>query len=1012
MRPLRLTLDGFGPYAARQEVDFAALGPHRLFLICGPTGAGKTSLLDAICFALFGESSGDERRPGHLRSLHAALDRPTEVTFDFAQAGRRWRIRRQPEWERPRQRGEGTMKQATRVALWEMSGDVAGPPTERQSEVAARIQALLGLSAAEFRQVVLLPQGRFREVLTAEPKQRQEILRTLFRTALYARIQAELRDGANRARGVTRDAETRLRTLLGQAGGATTVEAQAVRDGLSLARDAAEVERLAAEQAEAAARGVAYAGRDADRKRKAAAEAATALAAQRAREPEIDADRARLEAARRADRLRGLLAAADAARDTAQAMAKAEAAAQQRLAEACGQLAQAEGALADAATREQAIATAQTESQRLAALAALAVEAEKAAQEATRCEAAAKQAAATLSMAERAVIAARAAVEGAAAALAAQDALAAQRPHRALLQDEAARRLAAAETLAKTLAALGKATTLHGKRQGSLAAAREVAEAARLAREVASAALSANHAAALAQTLLPGDPCPVCGSAHHPAPARLHDGVLPDLAAAAQAETLAQRQLDDAVSGAQQAETALRLAEQAEVAARSALGDGAPDRAGLEAALERAAGDLAEAQRAEAALPASRVALNVARAKTVTAEAALHTAKQESDAARLALATAAATRDERRRPLPDGAADAATLRARAEAMARQARDVSTALQKDRDARSAALADRASGEAAAARAAEDARKAAEIRQTATDALAEAGRREGFADARALRDSLLGAAAQDALAQAIEAFRRDLATAADRAASTARDAADLAAPDLAALDAALEAATARRTSAAEIAARAVEKLATQDALLAEIATAAMARDVALADHALRQNLADLAAGGGTGLNFEGYVLSGLLDEALEAANRRLAPMLGGRYAIRRREERDRANAAAGLDIEVVDRWNMQPRPAATLSGGEGFCASLALALGLSETVAAHAGARQLDALFVDEGFGSLDPETLDTAIGVLEGLQAGDRMVGVISHVAEMRERIPARLEVTPGRAGSGLAFRFG
>jgi exonuclease SbcC len=137
-----------------------------------------------------------------------------------------------------------------------------------------------------------------------------------------------------------------------------------------------------------------------------------------------------------------------------------------------------------------------------------------------------------------------------------------------------------------------------------------------------------------------------------------------------------------------------------------------------------------------------------------------------------------------------------------------------------------------------------------------------------------------------------------------------------------------------------------------------------------------------------------------------------MLGGRYAIRRREERDRANAAAGLDIEVVDRWNLQPRPAATLSGGEGFCASLALALGLSETVAAHAGARQLDALFVDEGFGSLDPETLDTAIGVLEGLQEGDRMVGVISHVAEMRERIPARLEVTPGRAGSRLAFRFG
>ena len=154
---------------------------------------------------------------------------------------------------------------------------------------------------------------------------------------------------------------------------------------------------------------------------------------------------------------------------------------------------------------------------------------------------------------------------------------------------------------------------------------------------------------------------------------------------------------------------------------------------------------------------------------------------------------------------------------------------------------------------------------------------------------------------------------------------------------------------------------------------------------------------------GLNFEGYVLSSLLDEALSAANRRLAGMLGGRYAIRRREERERRTAAAGLDIEVLDRWNAQPRPAATLSGGEGFCASLALALGLAETVAAHAGARQLDALFIDEGFGTLDAETLDTAIGVLEGL-AGRRP-------ADRRDQ-PCRgtAGTRPGQAGCARAPR--
>ena len=163
-------------------------------------------------------------------------------------------------------------------------------------------------------------------------------------------------------------------------------------------------------------------------------------------------------------------------------------------------------------------------------------------------------------------------------------------------------------------------------------------------------------------------------------------------------------------------------------------------------------------------------------------------------------------------------------------------------------------------------------------------------------------------------------------------------------------------------------------------------------------------------GTGVYFEGYVLSALLDEALDAANRRLpacwtaaTPSAGGRSA--------RA-APAGWISRCWTAGTPSPGRPATLSGGEGFCASLALALGLAETVAAHAGAHQLDALFIDEGFGTLDAETLETAIGVLEGLQAGDRLVGVISHVPELRERIPARLEVTPGRRGSTAAFRIG
>ncbi|MCQ4163081.1 exonuclease, partial [Roseomonas sp. GC11] len=176
------------------------------------------------------------------------------------------------------------------------------------------------------------------------------------------------------------------------------------------------------------------------------------------------------------------------------------------------------------------------------------------------------------------------------------------------------------------------------------------------------------------------------------------------------------------------------------------------------------------------------------------------------------------------------------------------------------------------------------------------------------------------------------------------------------------------------------------------------------------ALAQDLAETARGRNERrLSLQGFVLAGLLDEALGAANARLEGMLGGRYRLRRREEPGRA---VGLDIEVLDEWTGRERPAGTLSGGEGFCAALALALGLADTVQAHAGARRIDALFIDEGFGTLDEEALDKAMDILAALPAGDRLVGLISHVPELRGRIPARLEVTPGPRGSRARFVTG
>jgi exonuclease SbcC len=1009
MRPLRLSLTHFGPYAARQEVDFAELGPHRLFLISGQTGAGKTSLLDAMCFALFGESSGEERQPGHLRSRHAPPDAATEVTFDFTQAGRAWRITRSPAWDRPKKRGGGFTAERARVALSPLGANE--PPVEREDQVAARIGEILGLTAAEFRQTVLLPQGRFRELLVAKPEARQAILRTLFRTTLYERVQEQLRIATNAARGALRDANVRRGELLKRAGGGEASPAER-RAALVLALEAARAAEREAVAAERAARLALEAGREAARKLDAAAAAAEALAKVEARIPQAEEGRARLEAARRADRLGAVIAGAEAAVRAAEEGRAASTDAARRLEAAVARLEAAERALADAPAQEAAIAAAKSEAERLTARIEAVAEAEAAEAVSRQAEAALRGARMARAEAERAVEAAKAKLASAETARARAAEVAAQLERHRLGARAAADRLAALEALEGAAAALTEAERGVAKSAAAEAEALKAAEAAMAARDEAARRIAADHAAHLAAALKPGEPCPVCGSADHPAPASGAARALPDLEALTAAVERARRVLDGA--RVVQAAAAQRLAVAAErkAAAEARLGPEAPDRRALDAAARAETAALSAAETAAAALPGLAAAADAAMAAVTTAFTRLAAAQAaEAEAAR-AQAVAVATHDERRRRIPDGTPDAATLRRDAAAAAGRAAALDRALTAARTEAAAATEERRTREEAAASAAAAAQLAAATAAAAAARLEAACAEAGFATPEAARGARLTGAEQDELSARIAAFDQMLAARREAAAEAAALAAGIEAPVLDALETGAAGAAEALTRAVQGATLAASGLAQHDALLAELEAAE--EEVRAAEDALqlRQGLSRLADGDGGGLNFEGFVLSGLLDEAVGAANRHLSRMLGGRYGLRRREEPpERRNTKAGLDIEVVDSWNAEARPAATLSGGEGFCASLSLALGLAETVAAHAGARQLDALFIDEGFGTLDAEALDTAIGVLEGLQAGDRLVGVISHVAEMRERIPARLEVTPGRAGSRLAFRL-
>jgi len=225
VKPLRLSLEAFGPYAGRQDLDFADLKDQSFFLIHGPTGAGKTSILDGISYALYGQTSGGLRETRDLRSHFAASDAPTRVVFDFALGDKQYRVERAPEQQVPKQRGGGLKKQPYVAHLWELKDGVEVPlVAERPTAVDLKVAELLGFKAGQFRQVVLLPQGRFQEFMLAGSTERQAILQTLFQTTRYAAITEALNEEEKALREALRTSLAETRQLLTQAGVASPRE--------------------------------------------------------------------------------------------------------------------------------------------------------------------------------------------------------------------------------------------------------------------------------------------------------------------------------------------------------------------------------------------------------------------------------------------------------------------------------------------------------------------------------------------------------------------------------------------------------------------------------------------------------------------------------------------------------------------------------------------------------------------------------------------------------------------
>ena len=1012
MRLHHLSVTAFGPFADTQSVDFDELNDAGLFLLTGPTGAGKSSLLDAVCFALYGSVPG-ARGTKTLRSQHAPDEVAPEVVLDFSVRGRRFVVRRRPEWSRRKRRGDGFVTEKASASLTETTDGEEHFHTARAAEVGVLLGDLLGMNASQFVQVALLPQGEFQTFLRASSQDRHAVLQHLFRTDRFSRIEdwvhEHSRDLRQRAVGDEQLVQRLVDGIADRA--AVPVPDDLQGDALATATDGqrpvAWAEALLAEATAAAAR--ARADHDGASSRLQAARDAHALAVRR--QERLD----RVEAARRT-----LEALADGEETAAQARERL--AADDRAAAVRPLL-----RLADEATTTVA-ATATARDRAVAGLRLDdAPDRDALVSLADRARDAAGLAEALRPRAVEAEAAGRALTE-------ARASLAAAEQRRSDAEDKAATLpLANAEAEQRWRAATADAARLDGlaavarqareRRDAVLAVPAAEAAATRAAdahrgahdqeltarehRQELAARRLAGMAAELAGRLSDGDACQVCGATEHPAPASpAADAVTEADQAAADAAVEARgRALADAAERRQ-------LAEQEAERLRSAAG-------GLTAAEAEAV--VREAAEAHDGARRSADGLDAATRRVATLRdeldhLAADRAEAATDVARLREVVeghertlAAVGRELRDAGLTEDHGGAAGDSPVGRAVARLDEQV-RALRVRADRARVALA--AHDEAAAAVA-----RRHDLLTEATDTAAAVG----FPDLPTARAAGLAAGERAQLQAALD----DRARTADRARAVleeASDADDLGddedQPDLfselpeqrpAALAARVAAAEHDAAEAARLGHLAEERRAALAGLVERLRPAVASWAPLREQSSRAESMSRLVRGMGQDnqlqMRLSAYVLATRLDQVVAAANERLAQLRDRRYLLQRTGRAASRRSQAGLGLEVVDQWTGDTRDPATLSGGETFVVSLSLALGLADVVTQEAGGTEIETLFVDEGFGTLDADTLDDVMDRLDGLRAGGRTVGVVSHVSELRNRIPTQVHVTKGRRGS-------
>ena len=880
MRPERLRISAFGPYAGEEDVDFSVLENHTLFLICGPTGAGKSTILDAMCYALYGKTSGAVRSGEDLRSNYVGYDRKTYVEFDFAIGNRHYRIYRSPTQLLERQKGDRSkpVEHKGKADFYEIDEEGREKAHITSKGVDSAVEKLLGVGLEQFRQIILLPQGDFRKLLLADSSDRQKIMEQLFQTGIYLAFEKRLQEETQKLKTEYSRGELQRTTLL------ETCRSESEEE---LEKQAETNEKILKEK-----------------------------------ETEfMQADKEQQVFLRAYDEA-NVLHGAFLRLETAETALKRMEEKKKEKEELRGHIKMIRAA--QSVTKEWSEAVNAKKQQRTAAETL-----EKAAADLPVKEKAKAEAEQALALFEK------------------------EKPK----QKERIEMKGKLEQYRNPSRSYGTAKREAERLAGIYAVKQKEAE--RLREQVSAAEKKAaedkknwlcrnrifmeGQAFVLAEKLTDGQPCPVCGSLSHPAPA------------AAGEDRIMEKDVKDA-------ERQMHLSEDAEKKIRHE----------------------AEAYQAKELAAAKESA---DKAMTVLSELE----KNLPAAYRDSLALEKEIKD-----LETRISSFEKSLEQAEEKRKNAETIYQALKEQKE-----LLEKQAGEFL--KVSEEKNCILKIK------VAEAGFTDWFECSRYMKEVPRLEAYENDLKiydQSVHAEEEKIKGEKEKTAGKTK-------PDMNDWN---EKRTKLLESMKQFVAEKAEKeteLKKQKETLKKLYQLKETQKEISEKYSLVAHLWEIAQGKETGINLERFVLGALLDAVTEKANLRLMEMSGNRYELlRKRGERSDGRKKAGLDLEVFDGNTGRARPAATLSGGETFLASLSLALGLADVVQEYAGGVHLDAMFIDEGFGSLDSESLDLAMKTLQELKGQNRLIGLISHVGGLEERIPAKLRVTKTQTGSTAAFEMG